>query len=268
MATNLDRFTQDLDKLVNRGQLLRLSMVLKIDPTGFRSQAAEQLGKEKVDEYIKKLPDFNTEYEAWYSEGLALLKQLLPDRVANFVALYEKPKNRREVKYGNYVLQDYLQNLKVTFGSETRVDASAAVPQFDQQLSILKAARARFTSSLFEIKQLVQADLFDSELGAARELLKKKFLRAAGVIAGVVLERHLRQVCDDHKVVVTKKAPTLADLSELLKANGVIDIPTWRHLTLLGDIRNICAHSKQQEPTAAQVADLLDGTDKIIKMVV
>ena len=44
------------------------------------------------------------------------------------------------------------------------------IPQFDQQLAILGAVRARFESSLFDIRQLVQADLFDSELDAAGEL--------------------------------------------------------------------------------------------------
>ena len=44
---------------------------------------------------------------------------------------------------------------------------------------------------MFDIRQLVQADLFDSELDAADELGKKKFTRAAGALAGVVLERHL-----------------------------------------------------------------------------
>jgi len=72
---------------------------------------------------------------------------------------------------------------------------------------------------LFEIRQLVQADLFDSEIGAARELLENKFLRAAGAVAGVVLEKHLRQVCDDRGLKILKKNPTLGDLNELLKAN-------------------------------------------------
>jgi hypothetical protein len=69
-----------------------------------------------------------------------------------------------------------------------------------------RAAERRFESSLFEIRQLVQADLFDSVLGYARELLKHKFLRAAGAIAGVVLEKHLRQVCFDHSIMITKKS--------------------------------------------------------------
>ena len=113
----------------------------------------------------------------------------------------------------------------------------------------------------------MQADLFDSEIDAARELLKNKFLRAAGAIAGVVLEKHLHQVCDDHGVKITKKNPSISDLNELLKANAIIDIPQWRHIALLGDIRNLCDHNKQKEPTAQQINDLIDGTDKVLKTI-
>ena len=49
---------------------------------------------------------------------------------------------------------------------------------------------SRFESSLFDMQQLVQADMFDSELDAARELWKKGFLRAAVAICGVILEKH------------------------------------------------------------------------------
>src|SRR5690606_8450145 len=117
---------------------------------------------------------------------------------------------------------------------------------------IIQAAQRRFESSLFEIRQLVQADLFDNELGSARELQKNKFFRASGVVAGVVLEKHLHQVCNDRNIKITKKSPTLNDLGELLKTNGVIDVPQWRHLSLLADTRNLCAHNKQREPSEQQ----------------
>jgi hypothetical protein len=191
----------------------------------------------------------------------------LPDRATDFVGLYQKPKSRKSIQYGNYVMQDYLQGLQATYLGDVKVDASAAIPQFRQQLAILKAARTRFDSTLFEIRQLVQADLFDTEIAAARELLKGKFLRAAGAVGGVVLEKHLRQVCDDHAIKVVKKAPGITDLNELLKANGVIEVPQWRHISMLGDIRNLCVHNKQKEPTAEQVVDLIDGTDKVIKTI-
>jgi hypothetical protein len=264
MTTNLERFKKDLDRLIGQGQLLDMAIVKECAEKDFMKQLGSALPADKIEAFLKNIPDFKSTYEAWYSESLALLRQLLPDRVDNFISMYEKPKNRKHVLYGNYVIQDYMQGLTVG----DRVGPDAAVPQYRQQLSILKAAAARFNSSLFEIKQLVQADLFDSELETARELQKHKFFRAAGAIAGVVLEKHLHQVCSDRGVKIAKKHPGINDLNEVLKSNSIVDIPQWRLISMLADIRNICDHNKQKEPTDTQVTDLIDGTEKILKTVV
>jgi hypothetical protein len=125
--------------------------------------------------------------------------------------------------------------------------------------------KARFESSLFDIRQLVQADVFDSELDAAKELARKKFGRAAGALAGVVLERHLLQVCANHNIRITKKAPGIGDLNNALKEAEVIDTAQWRFIQHLADIRNVCDHSKSEDPTADQVDDLIRGVDKTVK---
>ncbi|MCX6639031.1 MAG: hypothetical protein NTW14_00935 [bacterium] len=150
-------------------------------------------------------------------------------------------------------------------GEKKVVGPSAAIPQFRQQVAILMSAKVRFESSLFDICQLVQADLFDSELEAASELAKHKFTRAAGALAGVVLERHLRQVCENHGIQITKKSPVIADLNDALKGASIINIPLWRSVQHLADIRNLCDHDKKMEPTSDQVNDLLAGVAKVIK---
>jgi hypothetical protein len=111
----------------------------------------------------------------------------------------------------------------------------------------------------------VQADLFDSELDAAEELAKKKFTQAAGALAGVVLEHHLAQVCENHKITITKKNPTISDLNDLLKAANVIETADWRFVQRLADIRNLCDHSKASDPTVEQVNDLIAGVKKMSK---
>jgi hypothetical protein len=198
-----------------------------------------------------------------------VVKFLLPDRAADFVKLYEKPKGRKEIAYGNYVIEDYLQGLRVTRGGlEIEVvSPKAAIPQFRQQLNILKSAQKRFDSSLFDIKQLLQADLFDSELEAAKELNKKGFTRGAGAIAGVVLEAHLTQVCVNHTIKITKKAPTINELNDLLKSNNVIEVSTWRFIQHLADLRNKCDHKKKTDPTQQEIEELIEGVEKIAKSI-
>ena len=118
---------------------------------------------------------------------------------------------------------------------------------------------------MFDIRQLVQADLFDSELDAAKELLKSGFIRAAGAITGVVIEKHLSQVCNNHNITFRKKNLTINDYNQELKNNEIIDMTEWRRIQFLGDIRNLCDHNKKEEPTKEQVSDLIKGTDRLIK---
>ena len=89
--------------------------------------------------------------------------------------------------------------------------------------------------------------------------------RAAGALAGVVMEKHLAQVCDNHGIPLHKKAPTIADFNDKLKEAEVIDISQWRFNQHLGDIRNLCDHDKDAEPTKEQVNDLVDGVRKLTK---
>jgi hypothetical protein len=264
---NIDRFRSDLETLLKSSEDLQLALFVK---THGAAEIAKTLKKNGMsEEMLKNLPAFNVSYEAWYSEALTVIKQLLPDRLQDFKEHYEAPRNRKEISFATYRIQDALKRLRVTRSPHDQVivDDKAAIRHFQQQTAILRAAEKRFESSLFEMRQLVQADLFDSEIGAARELLKNKFLRAAGAVAGVVLEKHLRQVCDDHGLKIPKKNPALSDLNESLKANLVIDIPQWRFISMLADIRNLCDHSKNNEPTAQQVIDFVDGTEKTLKII-
>jgi hypothetical protein len=186
MASNLDRYRADLDRLIERGGMLQNAMSNETAPDQFRKLALKQFGKQAdADNYISKLPSFKAEYQGWYSEALALLRQLLPDRVEDFAAYYERPKARKSLDHGTYVIRDYLDGLQSGNGRTTR---SAAYPKFEQQLSIVNACKARFDSSLFDIRQIVQADLFDSEIDGARSLAKHGFGRAAGASLGSYLK--------------------------------------------------------------------------------
>jgi len=269
MAANLDRFKKDLSRLINKGHDLQLAFIVSAygEKGGQDKLTTAGVNQTDIEKAVKEAKSFRTDYQAWYSECLAVVKQILPDRLKDFKDLYERPANRKQIDFLTYVISDAIIGLQTNKGGERVADDCAAIPKFQAQLAILASARTRFASSLFEIRQLVQADLFDSEIESARHLLKNKFLRASGAVAGVVLEKHLQQVCADHNVKITKKNPTIGDLNESLKASGVIDVPQWRHITLLGDIRNICDHNKQKEPTEQQVMDLIDGTDKVLKTI-
>lgn len=265
--SNLEKYRDDLAKLIGEGETVKTSLLKEAYIKDFRKVALDRHNGDeaKADESLNKIKAFKTVYHHWYSEALVLVKQLLPDRLADFVRLYEKPKTRKSIDFENYRIEDALQGLRSTFGGQVKADMSAAVNLLDQQIAIVESIQRRFESSLFDIKQLVRADLFDSELDTARELLKNKFIRGAGAIAGVVLEQHLGQVCENHNIKLGKKHPGIADYNEALKTGGVIDVAQWRFNQHLGDIRNLCDHSKTTEPSQEQVRDLIEGVAKVAK---
>jgi len=180
MALNIQRFKVDLEKLLQEGGKLELALLVRVHGMKKVKEAVKADGE--AAKRLGNLPSFNVEYEAWYSEALAFIRQILPDRLIDFKEHFEVPKSRKDITYSSYRIQDALKGLRVTRPpyDDVVVDDKAALPHFQQQLAILKAAQKRFESSLFEIRQLVQADLFDSEIDSARELLKNKFLLVDG----------------------------------------------------------------------------------------
>jgi len=53
----------------------------------------------------------------------------------------------------------------------------------------------------------------------------------------------------------------------LLRDNDVIDIPTWRFIQHLADLRNLCTHKRKKEPTKEDVEELINGVEKVIKTI-
>jgi len=235
MLSNLDKYKKDIDSLIKKGE--KLLSILRTN---------------------EALIKFRKEYEIWYSESLSLIKIILPNRAEDFEKYYYQK--------GEECLKDCI-NYQSDYFDFLKDKAQEAMLLFENQLGIVKAAKRKFESSLFDIKQLVQADLFDSELDAARELNKKGFTRGAGAVAGVVLEGHLSQVCENHKLKVIKKSPTINDFNQLLKDNDVADTPTWRFIQHLADLRNLCDHNKKREPKKEEIDELINGVEKITKTV-
>jgi hypothetical protein len=264
MISNLDRYKKDLDRLAKDGALLFNAIQAEHFPKEYDAAITES--GEDPKEARKSLPLFAQAYQTWYSEAKALIRQLLPDRLDDFVRHYEKPKSRKEITYESYRIEDALLGLTLTkVSGDVVASPKAAISHVHQQFNILRAVRKRFESSLFDIRQLVQADLFDSELEAARELLKKGFLRAAGALAGVVLEKHLGVVAANHDASTKKSHPTISDLNDLLKSSNVLDVPEWRRVQRLGDLRNLCDHNKHRDPTNEEIAELIEGVEKLTK---
>lgn len=218
--------------------------------------------------FIKKYTSLQEQYNSWYTSVLPSIRIIAPERYDDFVSYYKLDKRKTsDITYLNYTISDYLIGLTITSGYEKKEVVngfSAFMAKFQNQLSILSSCIEHIDSVLSNIEGVLQSELFQNELEAARDLLKKNHIRASGAIVGVTLESHLGKVSKNHSLKLTKKNPTIADYNDALKDCGTIDTPTWRLIQRLGDIRNLCVHSKDREPTKDEVNDLIIGTEKLI----
>jgi hypothetical protein len=89
------------------------------------------------------------------------------------------------------------------------------------------------------VRALIQAEVFSTELDQARELLASQYLSAAAVVAGVVLETSLRQLCVDKGIPVGKLDKMNADLAKA----GTYHLLVQKRITAIADIRNNAAHA-------------------------
>ena len=139
---NLDRFERDLDSLIKKGELLNTAIQHECFALKGAHAVEKSLG-DGAEQFIQALPSFREDYQPWYSEAKALVRQLLPDRLSDFTRYYEKPKSRKEITSENYTIEDYLeitsenntiedylQGLRITFGSSKEVGPDAAIPRF------------------------------------------------------------------------------------------------------------------------------------------
>ncbi|MGO2440285.1 MAG: hypothetical protein ACTH8B_10415 [Serratia proteamaculans] len=261
MTTQFEKIKKELSELDIMGTQLLYSMYKEcelIDDTMVKD----------LEKQGWKFVSVNAEYQRWYTKAYRVVSQIIPERIEEFERLYKGDPKRKEVSLMNYSISDYLIGLQTTNGyKEVIRSKSDAISKMDIQSKIINSARERFKSVLFDIKEIVQADIFDTELETAKELNKKGFIRAGGAIAGVVLEKHLSHVCTMHTLKSRKAHPSISEYNQLLKDNDVIDTANWRFIQHLGDIRNLCDHYKDREPTKEEVSEFITGIEKITKTV-
>lgn len=196
-------------------------------------------------------------YQVWYSKCLVLIKQLNPDRYDEFVSAYGSKKEN---------------GIHTWFYSSNGPDIEEydyryAINCINTQLGIVKSTIDMVDFKVKDIVALLESELFDDELDSAKNLLKKGYLRAAGAICGVVLESHFKSIMKNHNLISLKKDMSISDYNDLFRKENIYDVSKWRNIQYLGDLRNLCDHSKDREPTNDDVDELINGTSKIIKTV-
>ena len=127
--------------------------------------------------------------------------------------------------------------------------------------NVLRAAKDDFEGGyLNSFRNLVQADVYANELDQATELLKSGYVLAAAVIAGVVLETTLRQMCSDQKIEHGKLDRMNAELVRVGAYNKLVQ----KQITAWADIRNSAAHGKPEEFSGADVEAMIRDVERFV----
>lgn len=139
---------------------------------------------------------------------------------------------------------------------------------FDSRLNQLKRMKAVFLATkedfeggyLNSLRNLVQAEVFSNELEQAEELLNAGYATAAAVIAGVVLETALRDLCTTHGI----EHGSLNKMNDDLAKAGAYNANQKKQITSLAAIRNSAAHGKPEEFTNDQVRGMIDDVQRFL----
>src|SRR3546814_16529825 len=97
----------------------------------------------------------------------------ISERAEDFRSYYRPKGARKDLRWSNYTMSDYLRGTTVRSYGEEVVGPSAALPPMHQQLNILQSVDKRFRSSLFDNNTIVHAEAPDDDLHAPKERNKQ-----------------------------------------------------------------------------------------------
>lgn len=200
-------------------------------------------------------PDAAKNYQCWYSACRAILEKNQPSRLTEFDSSYAPPAKSSATGIKQLIKKTHL----------SKNELFSLIDLIKNQFDIVSAIPAHIGHSIYDVELDVYSVLMADELVAAQYLLKNGFLRAAGALAGIILERHLKNLLRRHSPPIKyKEKITLAPLNDLCK-DTVYDVVIWQKVKHLVELRNLCSHDKDREPTKSEIVELINGTDNLIK---
>lgn len=200
-------------------------------------------------------------YHEWYSASVALVEGNMPSRSSEMVALHE---GLRGAKQSPMPMMQLLQLQWMTFDQQLMMAS-----RITHMKSLVSSIPAYMKARLHDVELAVAQAYVHDELSEAEVLLKARFIRAAGAIVGVLLERHLKLLCDRHHPCISyTKSAAISQLNDLLRDRGVYDVAQWRRVQWMGDVRNSCDHARTTEPPEKDVEDLIREVGKFVSLFV
>ena len=131
-------------------------------------------------------------------------------------------------------------------------------------LGTLRAAREDFVRGmLFDIRHLIEAEVFADFTGQAESLIAAGYHVPAASLMGAVLEDALRKLCDKAEISYPDKTGIDRLNADLAKAS-IYDKLVQKRITHLADIRNKADHGKFSEFKRDDVEDMIRWTSRFL----
>lgn len=200
-------------------------------------------------------------YMRWYSLSYELVKNYLPEMVSEFNSYYKAEESQGKKSGSHLGIVDYLKLRYRPFPNNISTMTESFIDTFEAQLDVLLIVPDIAEIRESSLRKLITADIANTEVEQAEILFVNGFHRAAGSIAGVALELHLKTLCDINGLSYPLKA-TIQPLLQVLQKGNILDITEIKHIEYLASIRNKCSHPK--DISEAEVQSLIEGVKKII----
>jgi hypothetical protein len=120
---------------------------------------------------------------------------------------------------------------------------------------------------LADLQSTLYGEVGDHILATAYALFHRGQRRAAGALAGVLLEIPLAKVATKYRVTISPKSSGLATLNAALKCGGIYDAEVWRFIHSLGALGHACVYTSTHEPPVDTLTEFLQGVQLIRKRV-
>ncbi len=158
----------------------------------------------------------------------------------------------------------YYEMLPDVAGSQSLQAAGYGQPVTAPILGSLLALRDAVDAGHLEtLEAQIRALVHDDFLQQAKDLLASNYHVAAMVLAGGVLEDHLKKLCTTNGLTWNGSG-SISKYNDACRQGNVYDQAKWRRIQSIGDLRNQAAHGQGGNVNSSDVDDACKFTERFI----
>jgi hypothetical protein len=206
-----------------------------------------------------------TPYPTWYRKVLRVMHKLTPQRDDDAP---DPSQGRQDDKpVASYATKTSV-GMEILQNGETIASGRITfLTRLSHQLRMLNSVRNGLEYMLADLQSTLYGEVGNHILATAYALFHRGQHRAAGALAGVLLEIHLAKVATKYRSPTAPTSSGLATLNTALKRGGIYDVEVWRFIDSLGALGHACVYAPAYEPTVDDLTEFLHGVQLIRKRV-